>query len=122
MEKVYAEVIDRAVSSGKDEKELVEGLVAHLTREGRMRLLPGILRELKMRLARSEKRAAVLEVASADEKASATVEAKAAGIEAKQVQVNPSLISGWRARSAGRLLDHSGKSALIEIYRNIVTK
>lgn len=122
MEKVYAEVIDRAVSSGKDEKKLVDGLVAHLTREGRMKLLPGILRELHARHARKEKLRPVLEIASEGEKTAAVQEAKEAGLEAKEVTVNGSLISGWRARSAGRLLDRSGKSALVEIYRNIVTK
>lgn len=120
MEKLYADALKSAVAKGGSEDTLVTNLLAHLKAEGRMKLLPGILRELRSQQVRGEKLAPMLEVASEDEKVRATKEAKAEGIETKHVIVNDRLISGWRARSGSALIDRSGKQALIDIYRNIV--
>ncbi|MEK9184533.1 MAG: hypothetical protein AAB892_02300 [Patescibacteria group bacterium] len=123
MEKVYAAALASAASKpDADEAKLVSGLVKHLESVGRMKLLPGILRELKAKEARAQALAPILEVASDGEKAAAVTAAKAEGIETKDVRVNDSLISGWRVRSGSKLIDRSGKQALVELYRNIVTK
>ncbi|HYF29414.1 MAG TPA: hypothetical protein VEA36_03580 [Candidatus Paceibacterota bacterium] len=122
MEKVYAEALERSVLKGGDEGQLFAGLMRHLKAVGRLKLLPGILRELRARQSRLAKLAPSVEVASTAEKAVALKEAKAAGIEAADAVVNDALISGWRGRSGAQLVDRSGKQALIEIYRNIVTK
>lgn len=121
MEKTYAQALQRSLANGADEKKLVDGLIAHLTREGRMKLLPLILRELKNMQQAELKTAPHLEVASEGVRATALKEAQQEGIETDQVTVNPDLISGWRAVSAGKLVDRSGKQALVELYRNIVT-
>lgn len=121
MEKVYAHALTSALDKGRDEKSLVDGLVKHLKSVGRIKLLPGILRELKLKQERASASEATLEVASADEKAGAVKEAHAAGINPKHVLVNDSLIRGWRARAGGTLVDRSGKKALVELYRNITT-
>lgn len=72
--------------------------IAHLKRTGRMKLLPSVLRELRIEEARANKLAPRMET-SVD---------------------NPSLISGWRKLENGVLTDRSAKSALIDIYRNII--
>jgi F0F1-type ATP synthase delta subunit len=119
MEKQYALALSRQIMAGADEKALVEGLVAHLTRDGRTKLLPGILRELKALEARKHKLAPSVEVASASESSHALKEAQALGISATEVTVNPSLIRGWRAQKSGTLIDRSAKQALVDLYQRI---
>jgi len=75
-----------------------DAFIAHLKRTGRMKLLPLILRELRTEEARAKKLFTRTETAVD----------------------NPSLISGWRKLENGRLVDTTGKSALINIYRNII--
>ena len=93
--------------------------VAHLKRTGRMKLLPKVLRELRVQEAREKLRQPLVEVASEGEAAFALKAASASGIVAKEARVNPSLVSGWRARAEGKLIDRSAKHALIDIYRRI---
>lgn len=74
-----------------------DAFIAHLRRTGRLKLLPQVLRELERERARTQRTTTRKETA-AD---------------------MPSLISGWRMIENGQLTDHTGKSALIAIYRNI---
>lgn len=74
-----------------------DSFIAHLTRTGRLKLLPYVLRELREEEAYTKKLAPRKETA-AD---------------------NPALISGWRTIENGILTDHTGKSALIDIYKKI---
>ena len=74
-------------------------LIAHLKRTGRMKLLPRILRELRMRKIRADKLAPLYETA----------------------EENPSLVSGWRSLENGILTDRTGKRALLDIYKRIIT-
>lgn len=76
-----------------------ETFIAHLKRTGRLKLLPRILRELRMREARAAKLAPRRETA----------------------EENPSLISGWRSLEGGLLIDQTGKRALLDIYQRIIT-
>ncbi len=116
----YADALTHAAGSeGADEAKLVSGLIAHLKESGRMKLLPGILLELKRAAARRATLAPSVEAASEGEAKGALAAAAAAGIHAKEVRVNPSLISGWRARGGGTLIDQSGKQALVDLYRHI---
>ena len=71
--------------------------IAHLRRTGRMKLLPLVLRELKVEAIREKKLSPKKETA-------------------KQ---NPSLISGWRQIEKGVLTDKTGKQALLDIYKKI---
>lgn len=119
MDKEYALALARSIEDGTDEAKLVAGLVAHLKSEGRMKLLPGILRELKVLDARNEKTAPILEVASEAESAGALASAHAMGIETSKTVVNPSLIKGWRAREGSVLVDRSAKQALVDLYQMI---
>ncbi len=120
MENLYATVVTRLLASGRKEDEIVGNLVKHLKAKGRVKLLPGILRALKTQMERSKTLGATVEVASKEEAKTALAEAKALGIDAEEAVVNPILLSGWRARKEGVLVDRSGKRALTDIYRGIV--
>ena len=98
---------------------VVTHLISHLRRTGRMKLLPKIARQLRTIDARRLTLFGYLEVANEKESASALAAAQAANIATKRVRVNPDLIQGWRARSGDRLVDHSAKSALLNIYQKV---
>lgn len=119
MEKVYAQAIENLLAKGGEEKNVVKDLTAHLKATGRMKLLPRILRELKVLEARKGHLTSVVEVASEKEAHHALSEAKKHGIEAAKAHVNHSLIKGWRARSGGMLVDLSAKRGLIDLYRKV---
>lgn len=119
MEKEYAQALSESIKRGSDDAKLVDGLMKHLKEEGRMKLLPGILRELKRLQARDAKLAPSVEVASEAEGGAALAAASSAGITAPRVSVNPSLIRGWRARSGSTLVDRSAKKALVDLYQKI---
>ncbi len=120
MEKEYAQALaTMSRQEGRDEATLVSGLVKHLKATGRMKLLTGIVRELKHAQSREEKQAPVLEVASLDEEVVAKVVLEKEGIRVTEIKVNPSLIRGWRVRANGLLWDYSAKRALTDIYKKI---
>ena len=98
----------------------IDKLIHHLASSGRIKMLPQIATELKKVVRRREAARPVLEVAHEREKPTALREAKAAGIEANRVFVNPALIQGWRARAKGKLVDRSVKSALVDIYQKVI--
>lgn len=121
MEKQYAQALfDLAQKPGASADELVKKLVAHLKATGREKLLPRIGRELHRIEMRAESFGESLEVATAHEKAAAEKEAKELGITAK-AEVNETLVSGWRGRIGSRIIDRSGKRALLDLYRQIAT-
>lgn len=122
MEKQYAQAIDMLRSRpGMDDKKVVADLVKHLEASGRTKLLPGILRELKVLEARKAKLAPSVEVASEKEAPAAILAAKKEGIDVAKARVNHALISGWRARTGGKLVDRSAKEGLIELYRRVTS-
>lgn len=113
LERIYAEALAKA------EKPDAKSLFAHLQATGRMKLLPGIKRELLRMQERERKLAPKLAVASEAEQAHAKKEAAELGIEAAEVTIDHSLIRGWRATAKGVLVDHSAKRALVDLYRQI---
>jgi F0F1-type ATP synthase delta subunit len=121
MEKVYAKAIENLLAKGGDAKMIVAQLRAHLEERGRTKLLPGILRELKVLEARKANLAPSVEVASEAEAHAALAAAKKAGIDASKARVNHALIKGWRARSGGALIDRSAKQGLIDLYRRVTS-
>lgn len=122
MEKVYAQAVVELEEKGVKAPELTRHLIAHLTKVGRLKLLPKILRELKKTQARHDKEWSPLEVASEKEIVHAQKELEKMGIKTKDVQVNPSLIKGWRILQKDTLIDTSAKKALVDLYTNIITK
>ncbi|MDR3546986.1 MAG: F0F1 ATP synthase subunit delta [Candidatus Pacebacteria bacterium] len=122
MHKLYAQAIYIAAQKdGADAKKLVKQLTEALKDRGRLKLLPSILRELERIEAREAKLAPQLEVSSESEAARALKEAAAQGIHAVHARVNDALIRGWRASANGKLIDHSAKRELVELYRKVTT-
>lgn len=119
MHATYAHAIDRLISSGLDQGKLGDNLVLHLKERGRMKLLPGILAELRTYQAKRSTVASKVEVAHEKDSARALAFAREIGVDVAHASVNRSLISGWRAQSKGTLVDRSGKRALLELYRKI---
>lgn len=103
------EVADAAVSK----------LIHHMQHSGHLNMLPEIARELRKIAARRHSLRARVEVASEKESVVALRAAAELGINAKHAEVNHSLIRGWRARGAGKLVDRSAKSALVSIYQKV---
>ena len=122
MQKLYAQALSRlSHTEGAKTATLSKELMKHLTETGRLKLLPGILRELKILEARKAKLAPSVEVASEAEAHDAIAQAKKEGIEVTKAHVNHALIRGWRARTGGTLVDRSAKRGLIDLYRNVTS-
>lgn len=120
MSEMYAKVIQNLITKGVSESDVMKNLMAHLERKGRVKLLPSILRDLKVVQARAVVTGATVEVATEADAKHALASAQAEGITAEKAQVNPLLLSGWRAREGGKLVDRSGKRALVDLYARIV--
>lgn len=118
--RVYASALERLGDSVTPDKA-VKGLVASLKASGRLKLLPAILREAKRKEAGKLATTPVVEVSRESEAKKALAQAKDAGVDAKEAIVNPVLLSGWRARGNGVLIDRSGKRNLLDLYRKIVS-
>ena len=120
MQKLYAQaLVDLSSKEGVKKSVLVEQLITHLKESGRTKLLPRILRELKILEARAAKRGSHIEVASHADAHEAEIEAAAHGISGAKAHVNHDLIKGWRAKNDSVLIDHTAKQGLIDLYRNI---
>jgi F0F1-type ATP synthase delta subunit len=121
MEQAYAQALERLASTKTmGESELYEKLRAHLVATGRLKLLPGLLRELRKGAAQRTAQASVLEVASEGERTEAEAAAKALGVDAT-AQVNPDLIRGWKLTADGVLTDRSARHSLIDLYRRVTS-
>ena len=119
MHKEYAQALyNLAQQPDAKAAELVKKLVTHLAETGRQKLIPHILREYRRIEARAEALDESLHVASKHEKALAVREAKDLGITAHPT-VEASLITGWCAQQGSRIIDRSGKRALLDLYRTI---
>lgn len=121
MEDEYARIL-KAVAESDDapaKEEAVTRLIVHLKSTGRIKLLVGILKKLKVIEARRLKRSPRVEVARAGESSAALTEAAQEGIVASHAHVNESLIKGFRAQAVGKLVDRSAKRALIDLYQNL---
>jgi F0F1-type ATP synthase delta subunit len=115
----YAKAIVRLKKRGElTDAKIAENLRLHLTRTGKLKLLPAIVRELK-KLSYKKDELAVLEIASESERNQAMTAVTELGLEKHEVRVNASLISGWRVKSKGNLIDRSGKRFLIDLYRSV---
>lgn len=113
----YADAIANLSAKGESDAKVAGGILHALRARGELKLLPSLARELRTRAMRASALDAHVEVAHEKDKASALSQAKEAGIDASSALVNASLISGWRAYDASKLVDRSGKRALVELYR-----
>ena len=119
----YTRLLEVAAESGnaKAADHAVKKLIVHLKSIGQIRMLSKVAHELKKVQARKNALAPLVEVAHKKESAAALKAAAKEGIKAPKAIVNTSLIAGYRARGAGKLIDRSAKAALIEIYQNVTS-
>ncbi|MHB1163086.1 MAG: F0F1 ATP synthase subunit delta [Minisyncoccota bacterium] len=121
MRDTYTRLLEAVAETGDSvaADAAITKLVVHLKSTGRMNTLPKIAHELRTVAARRHLLRARVEVAHAREAEEALRAAAELGIKAEIAEINPSLISGWRAHGCGTLIDRSAKSALIQIYQQI---
>lgn len=121
MKDTYARLLEAVAETGDPAvaDAAVTKLIAHLKSTGRMNTLPKIAHELRTVAARRHLLRARVEVAHVQEAEAALRTAAEYGIRAEKAEINPSLISGWRAHGCGTLIDRSAKNALIQIYQQI---
>ena len=121
MEKAYAQALyTLSQHADMDADALVTRLMHHLNATGRTKLLPRIQTELTRLKAHHAHDAMRIELAREEDRTEALEAARALGIDATPV-INDQLITGWRATGKGGLVDHSGKRALLDLYRAITT-
>ena len=123
MEKNYAEVLMKLIERGMQPKQAVHALHEILARTGRSRLLPKIGRVFVRLAERARARSAiVLFVAREKDARTALTHAKATlfAMDAKRkdvrIQVDQTLVGGWRLEGREHLHDASWKKHLISIY------
>ena len=114
MEKAYAQALWDLIQKGEKPKEAVVKIHTALASRGRANLMPAIGRAFE-RLAQREalKNRSVLVVARKQDEAKARRES---GAKDAELQVDESLIGGWKLFDSGHLTDESWKSALLSIY------
>lgn len=123
----YAHALYRAIQDAPDShtaQRYTDALIAHLKREGRMRALPAIARELA-RI--DERRAATRPVLSVarerDIERARTQLAKYLDADVQPAtRVDERLIGGWRYTDTNTLVDASYKRALLDLYARITAQ
>lgn len=120
----YAHALSHALASTTSDAEAeacIDELIGILRRDGKLKALPAIVRELERMHARSRAQQATLTVAN--EQATETARAELGAYMSKDVhahvEVDDTLIGGWRYADKDTLIDASYKTALLTLYRNV---
>ncbi len=117
----YASSLKKILSSDeRGAEKRVEAFVALLAREGKQKLLPGILRAYARLIARDARRAPHITLARVSDTTEAQKHAGTLfGETPAQVVIDDTLIGGWQLRHGSTFLDHSYKTALLSMYRSM---
>ncbi len=116
----YSQAIVRVLEkTNNDNSIVVKKLIENLRSTGRLKLISGIVRELKVIEALEKKKAPFIEIAREEDREFVVTTAKKRNLPKVIATVNPSLIRGWRSCVSGTLVDNSTKQSLIKLYRNI---
>jgi F0F1-type ATP synthase delta subunit len=122
----YAQALYQMLKEGMRPKEAVAKLRAVLRRQGRERLLSRIEHAFARIATRNEKKNTVtLSIARAKDKRKAQSAVKGLlkemGISSKElaVEIDESLIGGWRLEGRERLVDASFKKDLLSLYNRV---
>jgi len=125
MKKHYIQAVLESLRAGQDASKVLAGLVRTLEIRSHTRLLVSILRGVEKQLSssRGDSKPLVIVAKETDLKA-AEVEIKAIlkSLNAPQehlVQIDDTIIGGVIATYNNKILDHSYKSKLVSLYRNI---
>ncbi|OHA84226.1 MAG: hypothetical protein A2408_03350 [Candidatus Yonathbacteria bacterium RIFOXYC1_FULL_52_10] len=124
----------RALASALDQKdsaragEMIARFVALVRRRGHARLLPKIVtafeRDAHVRARANQAHVTVADEAVIKDQARSIAEhAQTIGVSSKDIAftIDDTLITGYRIRTRDKIVDVSGKRALLEIYRRMVT-
>ncbi|HWO07038.1 MAG TPA: hypothetical protein VNM40_00465 [Candidatus Paceibacterota bacterium] len=116
LEQSYAQALWELLQKGEKPKEAVTKIHSALQEKGRGALMPAIGRAFE-RLAQREalKNRSVLVVARKSDEAKAR---KESGAHDAELQIDETLIGGWKLFDKGTMRDESWKSALLTIYNN----
>ena len=120
----YAQALYLSVR-GKEEKweEYVKNLVLILKQRGHSKLLPSILKEYKKLLEQKEDISIITVSRLADKKALEEAQ-KVSKMHfhdmESEVSVNENIIGGFQVLSSTKMVDASYKTALRELYRNMI--
>ncbi|MFZ2556082.1 MAG: F0F1 ATP synthase subunit delta [Minisyncoccia bacterium] len=112
----YAHALSRLIDGGDTPAAAVKKLYTLLTAQGREKLMSSIGRAFERLMAREgEKERTTLFVARKKDEA---VARKQSGAKDANVDIDESLIGGWRLEAGETLLDASWKNSLLTIYQN----
>ena len=121
-EHTYSEALYEAIAGGMKPDAALKRLKDILSARGHRALYPKILASVLVRFRESE-RSKILEVIVAREgdekKFKETVKALKDGASETKIRVEGSLIGGFIARTGGKEIDQSHKTALLKIYRSL---
>lgn len=123
MEATYAQALWHMIERGTAPKKAVQSLYDSLVVRGRQALMPRIAKAFARLAARDSKRSGlILSVAHEKDERKAMREAKEvlgqmnASKNEMTVQLDESLIGGWRLEGSEHLIDASWKKHLLSIY------
>lgn len=122
----YAHALSRSLENATSSSEAearVDELVTVLKREGKMRALPAVLRELERLQARKSSQKPTLTVTKESDSRKALEELgnHLSKVPEVEVKTDERLVGGWRYTDSDTLVDASYKTALLELYRRVTT-
>jgi F0F1-type ATP synthase delta subunit len=117
MEQAYAQALLKSVHAGTSPKEAVSAVAHALKAQGRIELMPRIVRALT-RLAEREhnNRPRVYVAREKDGRAAFA----SSGVKEADVCIDETLIGGWRLEDGETLMDASFKKMLLDMYNRAV--
>lgn len=126
IETYYAQALISTVDRGMSEEEAVEKIIALLRQKGHLKLLPRIKRRVDRIIAKRERfETPKIRVATRQDhtKLKATIEAHIQALTDKEPRVleDDTVIGGYVIETHNTMIDASYRSALMKLYRNIVS-
>lgn len=121
MEQAYAQALKELIDSGKSPKQAVALIKNTLEARGRGGLLPRVGHAFARLMAREERKNGItLFIAETRDEKKAQKEASAFIPKDQEVsvQIDDSLIGGWRLEGGGQVVDMSFKKQLLSLYNH----
>ncbi len=121
MEQAYAQALKDIIDSGKSPKQAIALIKNSLEAHGRGGLLTRVGHAYARLMAREERKSGItLFIAQAGDEKKAQKEASAfisTGADVS-IQIDDSLIGGWRLEGGGQVVDMSFKKQLLSLYNH----
>lgn len=118
----YATALHRAIQQGTDAAKACESLVSVLTREGKKALLPSILRAYQRLVFAHKRSGTTITLANTqNEKAARAACMQAFGATDASIHIDETIIGGYAIEHQSKRIDNTYKSALLTMYRSIIS-